>query len=90
MANWILSLQADKRINKKELDGTMTEIRNMLETLYVKGDEELRDCLVTATLEHIFTHKKIMHHFKSWKSDAVLGEAYRLSCMYSEKLNNAD
>lgn len=88
MANWILSLQDDKSISKKELNDSMLEIKEMLEDLYISGDEDLRNCLITAIFEHIFVNKKILHYFKGWNSKNILKEAYRLSFMYSRKLNN--
>ena len=64
MTNWILSLQGDYRIDKKELNDAMIDIRNILGLLYVEGDEWLRGCIITAILEHILSNKKIIRYFE--------------------------
>jgi hypothetical protein len=38
------------------------ELKDWLGRLYVEGDEKLRTCIVTATLEHLFSFK-IPRHF---------------------------
>jgi len=86
MSNWILSLQDDKKISKKELEDVMAETKDLLAKLYIKGNKDFRTCLITAVFEHIYTDKRIMHYFKDWETDAVLEEAYKLSCIYTKKL----
>ena len=44
--------------------------------LYLGGDPGVRDCLITATLEHLFEEPRIADAFRPWRDDTVLGPAY--------------
>jgi len=52
------------------------ELKKELAELYKKGDERLRICIVTATLEHLFERRDISQYFADWKNDPILKIAY--------------
>jgi hypothetical protein len=53
------------------------ELKDWLGRLYVEGDENLRTCIVTATLEHLFEQKSIRDFFADWKTRPVLAIAHK-------------
>ena len=53
------------------------ELKDWLGRLYIEGDETLRTCLVTATLEHLFEQKEIREFFSDWKQHPVLAVAHK-------------
>jgi hypothetical protein len=53
------------------------ELRDWLGRLYIEGDEKLRTCIVTATLEHLFEQKDIREFFSDWQKRPVLATAHR-------------
>lgn len=55
---------------------TLTEIKDWLAALYKEGDQDLRVCVVTATLEHLFEEEPFREFFADWKDDPVLKEAH--------------
>ncbi len=56
---------------------TLKELKVWLGDLYKEGDEKIRTCIVTATLEHLFEQKDIRLFFSDWKDDEVLAVAHR-------------
>ncbi len=54
----------------------MMEMKNWLASLYREGDEQLRTCVVTATLEHLFEEEALRNFFADWQDDLVLKEAH--------------
>ena len=50
--------------------------RRWLAGLYLGGDAAIRDCLITATLEHLFEEAHIAEAFGTWRDHPVLGPAY--------------
>ena len=51
----------------------------MLAELYLAGGEDVRQCIVTAILEHLLNDKNVRPAFGSWKRNAVLHEACQLA-----------
>ncbi len=70
---WFVDFWDDKRVPRKYLKA----MKNWLATLYKQGDKELKECLITATLEYLFEDKEIFEYFSDWKGDLELNEAYR-------------
>ena len=70
LVNWIVSLWKDE--HRRAVD----EWKAWLGEMYKQGDEELRTCIVTATLEHLFEQRGMLKHFADWKADPVLAIAY--------------
>jgi hypothetical protein len=60
----------------------LKELKTWLGRLYTDGDESLRTCLVTATLEHLFEQKDIREFFSDWKKDPVLAIAHKEACLW--------
>jgi hypothetical protein len=69
LVNWLSSVWAEGR---KEV---FAEWKAWLERVYRAGDSEVRECLVNATLEHLFERRKLAKAFDDWKNDPLLGEA---------------
>jgi hypothetical protein len=80
LVNWFAILWRDNDIPKRSLN----EIKDMLARLYTEGDDELRTCIVTATLEHLFEQEPIRKFFDDWKSDPVLALAYSEAIQWRE------
>ena len=56
------------------------ELKTWIEDLYKRGDPDFRDCLIQATLEHLFEQEQIREFFADWKNDPVLALAYEEAC----------
>ena len=80
LVGWFLHIW-DDGVDKKIID----DIKDWLRDLYVNGDEELKICLVHATIEHIFERKDILKYFEDWKSDPDLRRAYNEAIQWSQK-----
>lgn len=79
LVNIFGSLWRDQRVSRDIL----RDLRDWLATLFVEGDESLRKCLVTATLEHLFEQKEIRQFFADWKRHPVLAVAYEEASLWS-------
>jgi hypothetical protein len=55
----------------------LKELKDWLGRRYCEGDQPLRTCIVTATLEHLFEQKDIREFFADWKRDPVLAIAHK-------------
>lgn len=78
LVNVFGSLWRDPRVSRTIL----RDLRDWLATLFVEGDESLRKCLVTATLEHLFEQKDIRQFFSDWKQHPVLTVAYEEASLW--------
>lgn len=56
------------------------ELKLWLANLYKTGDGAFRDCIIQATLEHLFEQEEIRGFFSDWKSDPELSAAYEEAC----------
>lgn len=81
LVNWFAGIWRDKKVQRKILG----ELKDWLANLYKEGDEELRICLVNATLEHLFENGEIAKYFADWKKDPLLAKAYSDAMLWSEK-----
>jgi hypothetical protein len=72
LVNWFSVLFADKSVPRAYL----LKLKDWMAELYKTGDDELRACLVNATLEHLFEQKKIRKFFEDWKNDPILSVAH--------------
>jgi hypothetical protein len=72
LVGWIASLWKDKNAHKVAL----AEWKSWLADMYRQADADLRTCLVTATLEHLFEQRGMPKYFADWKADPTLSEAY--------------
>jgi hypothetical protein len=55
---------------------TVGALKEWLARLYIDGDSEVRQCLVQATLEHLFENPEVAEYFSDWKEYPVLSAAY--------------
>jgi hypothetical protein len=80
IVNWFISLWNDKSVPKEIL----SEIKEWIASIYRDADDELKLCIETAILEHLFQNKKIKSFFKNWKKDEILNEAYKNALFYCD------
>lgn len=73
LVNIIASLWRDSSVPRE----IVRDLKGWLGKLYTEGDEGLRTCIVTATLEHLFEQKDIREFFYDWKARPVLAIAYK-------------
>jgi hypothetical protein len=73
LVNIFASLWRDSAVPREILK----ELKDWLGRLYAEGDETLRTCIVTATLEHLFEQKDIREFFSDWKQHPVLTMAHK-------------
>lgn len=71
LVNWVASLWKDKQ-HRNAVD----QWKQWLADMYKQGDDALRTCIVTATLEHLFEQRGIQKYFVDWTADPVLARAY--------------
>jgi hypothetical protein len=72
LVGWIASLWKDRTAHGPAL----AEWKKWLAEMYRQGNADIRTCLVTATLEHLFEQRGMSKYFADWKTDPVLAEAY--------------
>jgi hypothetical protein len=77
---WVIKLWDSAELKRSYL----AEYKVWLEKLYRNGNDELRECLVNSTLEHIFERREIAKYFYDWKKDPILGKAYVNAISWSE------
>lgn len=73
LVNWFRGLWFDSEVPRSAL----SELKDWIARVYLAGDEEIRTCLVTATLEHLLEEREIARFFEEWRSHEQLGEALR-------------
>ena len=54
----------------------LTDLKTWLGKLYKEGSQEIRTCIVQATLEHLFEQEDIHKFFSDWQKDGVLKVAH--------------
>jgi hypothetical protein len=81
LMNWFKGLWKDASLPRSVL----ADIKSFLAKLYKEGDDELRTCIVNATLEHLFEERAIAGYFADWKQDPVLAEAYSDAMLWTQK-----
>jgi hypothetical protein len=80
LVNIFGSLWRDAQVPRPLLD----EFKVWLAGLYKAGDEEIRECIITATLEHLVEQKLIREFFSDWQKDPVLRIAYEQACVWPD------
>ncbi len=73
LVSWFKGLWDDPEAPRSAL----SELREFMGELYKQEDEDVRDCLITATLEHLLSNRKIAKFFSVWIKDPVLDKAYQ-------------
>jgi len=72
LVNIFAGLWRDSSVPREALQ----ELKAWLGGLYKEGSEEVRTCIVQATLEHLFEQKEIRDLFSDWMNDPVLAIAH--------------
>jgi hypothetical protein len=72
IASWFTALWDNASVPRERL----LQIKNWLAALYRQGDDDLRLCIETATLEYLFERAEIAAWFEDWLYDPLLGPAY--------------
>jgi hypothetical protein len=78
LVNVFANLWRDSLVPREVLE----DLKGWLGRLYAEGDESLRTCIVTATLEHLFEQKDMREFFSDWKKDPVLAIAHKEACLW--------
>lgn len=73
LVNWFKTYWKDKSLPREYV----SELKDWLADIYLSGDKEIRLCLSTAVLEHLFDNKSISKFFFSdWQSNPILRQAF--------------
>lgn len=72
IVNWFMAVWNTREVPPAEIGA----IKRWIEGIYLSGDEDLRLCLETATLEHLFEVAKVRKYFSDWQRKATLAAAY--------------
>ena len=78
LVNVFASLWRDSSVPRE----VVKDLKTWPGRLYAAGDESLRTCIVTATLEHLFEQKDIREFFSDWKKEPVLAIAHKEACAW--------
>jgi hypothetical protein len=81
LATWFAEFWDDQSVPRS----TVGEIKRRLAELYKAGDDELRTCIVNATLEHIFERRDLREFFGDWPSEADLRVAYEQAMEWNSR-----
>ncbi len=77
---WFTGLWNDETVPRDAL----RELKSLLARLYRDRDEKLKVAVITGTLEHLFTDRKILRFFADWKQDPQLKAAYFEALNYTD------
>jgi hypothetical protein len=80
LVNIFGSLWRDPRVPRQLLD----DLKVWLGQVYKESDEDLRLCIVQATLEHLVEQKSIREFFSDWERDSILKIAYEEACLWPD------
>lgn len=80
--HWFVWLWRNRIVSVHEL----TALKDWLRRVYETGDEATRECIVNATLEHLFEDATIAYFFDDWKSAPDTAEAYEHASAWRERL----
>jgi hypothetical protein len=83
LCNWFKGLWDDPDIQR----AILADLKSWMAALYTNGNDELKNCLVTATFEHLFNRKDIAKYFSDWKKDDRLKIAYAEAMEWQVKPN---
>ena len=84
LSNWIKHLYA----KGPQTHEWIFKIIHRLKNLYLEGSPEIQDCIVTATLEHIFEDKQLVKLFNDWPTDPKLNLAYEQALQWAQAIWN--
>ena len=84
LVGWFKSFWEANNVPRKYLK----DIKTWIGELYKDGNKEMKECIVNATLEHLFENKEIRRFFSDWEKDPDLVEAYKLALEWSNEMPN--
>ena len=62
----------------------IAKTESWLREVYLSTSDEIRTCIVHATLEHAFESRKLRRHFANWKSHPSLRNAYEEASLWGD------
>jgi hypothetical protein len=80
LVNVLSSMARHNSVPASVMDGW----KKWLADLYHNGSEEIRTCIVQATLEHLLEQKHFRKFFADWRNDPVLKVAYEEALLWHE------
>jgi len=80
LVNVISSMWRDGGVPRSVMDGW----KNWLADLYRDGSQEVRVCIIQATLEHLLEQKHFREFFEDWRKDPVLKVAYEEALLWHQ------
>lgn len=83
IGNWFNSLWKDSSVPREY----SMRLKTMLRDLYLEN-EDLREVIVNAVLEHLFETPEIAKFFTDWKADPTLSKPFALAMEWTEKSPN--
>ena len=57
-------------------ESCIKKFKDAVESIYMNGDDKVKNCIETVLLEHLFDNKLILEAFDSWRDDPALKQAY--------------
>jgi hypothetical protein len=72
LVSWFASWWDNAKVPKNYLKN----FKNCIGDIYKKGNQQVKECIVNATLEHLFENKKVIDFFSDWQDDPELQIAY--------------
>lgn len=57
-------------------DPFLADLKVFLARMYIEGNSEIRNAIVTGALEHIMEQRRWREFYKDWCDDPILGQAY--------------
>jgi hypothetical protein len=84
-AGWdLVNVLAFQWENSDLPESTMAEWKSWLAEIYKRGSEEVRTCIVNATLEHLLEKGAFRKFFADWVQDPVLRKPYEEALLWYE------
>ena len=80
LASWFTKLWRDKAVSRDAL----RRVKNWLAETYRSANDEARQAIISATLEHIFEEKGVRQFFGDWEKDPLLAIAYAEAVNFSD------
>jgi len=82
LVNWFKSYWKDKTLPRHYV----SELKEWLAEIYISGDDDVRLCLSTSVLEHLFDNKGISRFFSDWQKNPVLRHAFEEAMVCAGKI----
>lgn len=78
--DWFMDYWRDPAVSRN----VIADIKSWLEEMYKFGNDETRECIVNATIEHLFEIEDIRAFFEDWAKDPLLVGAYEQARDWAE------